>query len=283
MTKSRDEEYQLLFANEGHEGEEESVIWNASSGIIRSRERWSFVVYSSILLISLAFNAILLIEHHSSRCTDHGKSKYTGNTFDTPVTYHAYSPYWNPELNQSVMDNAWDDIDTSPLAIALHDEYAKEVGLGPSTRFPWDTERSVYYLKGYHDLHCLKLIRKAITSTSNNTTRSFSLNHILHCLEGLRQDIICAADDTPMPALDSHGVGDGQVRQCRDWEKMTKWATRLDQHACYKFDDYREATNTLELFAFCPEGSPYREVVEAYFEYHGHKDAYEVKAGDGEG
>jgi len=80
-----------------------------------------------------------------------------------------------------------------------------------------------------------------------------------------------------MPAAVAHHVGDGQVRQCRDWSKLVAWATRPDQHACYRFDDYREATNTLELFAFCPEDSPYLPFMKAYFEYHGHKDAYESK------
>lgn len=94
-------------------------------------------------------------------------------------------------------------------------------------------------------------------------------------MDGLRQDIVCAADDTPMPAPVSHHVGDGQSRRCRDWNQLISWATRMDQHACYQFDDYREATNTLELFAFCPPGSPYRAFQQAYFRYHGHKDPYE--------
>jgi hypothetical protein len=92
---------------------------------------------------------------------------------------------------------------------------------------------------------------------------------------------MCAADDTPMSAPLSHTAGDGRTRQCRDWDKLLAWATRPDQHACYEFDDYREATNTLELFAFCPPNSPYREFQQAYFEYHGHKDAYEL-SGDEE-
>ena len=86
---------------------------------------------------------------------------------------------------------------------------------------------------------------------------------------------MCTADDTPMPAAVAHHVGDGQIRRCRDWNKLMDWATRPDQHACHEFDDYREATNTLELFAHCPKDSPYRPVMEAYFEYHGHKEAYE--------
>lgn len=190
------------------------------------------------------------------------------------------------------MESAWDDIDTNAVAIALDNNFAKRVELSPSTQFPWDTDRSVYYVKGIHDLHCLvsgllgvhghrliivqKLIRKAIVSKHNGRDQPFSLQHIYHCLDGIRQDIMCNADDTPMPAPAAHHVGDGQVRQCRDWDKLQAWATRPDQNACYKWDDYREASNTLELFAFCPADSPYRAFQEAYFERHGHKDPYEL-------
>lgn len=105
---------------------------------------------------------------------------------------------------------------------------------------------------------------------------SFPTNHILHCLDSLRQDVMCIVDDTPMPAERLHHAENGQVRRCRNWEKMKIWATHPDQHACYRFDDYRMATNTLELFAFCPENSPYRSIANSYFDNYGHKDPYEV-------
>jgi hypothetical protein len=91
---------------------------------------------------------------------------------------------------------------------------------------------------------------------------------------------MCMADDTPMPAPARHHIGDGQIRQCRDWNQMINWALEPERHACYAWDDYREATNTLELFAHCPPESPYRDFQQAYFEYHGHKDPYEVKSGE---
>jgi hypothetical protein len=63
--------------------------------------------------------------------------------------------YWHPNASDSDMEAAWDDIDTNAMAVSLDDRYVKRVGLPPSTRFPWDTERSIYYVKGIHDLHCL--------------------------------------------------------------------------------------------------------------------------------
>ena len=78
-----------------------------------------------------------------------------GLTFETPTPYHAMTEYWHLNASDSAMEAAWDAIETNPLAIALDDSFAKRVELEPSTPFPWDTERSIYYVKGIHDLHCL--------------------------------------------------------------------------------------------------------------------------------
>ncbi|KAF2197264.1 hypothetical protein GQ43DRAFT_216034 [Delitschia confertaspora ATCC 74209] len=231
-----------------------------------------------VLLISILLNVLLIIytcTHQVSCESDLGKSLYSQNTFDTLIPYHSFTEYWDPNVNQSVADDAWDALDTNPVAVALSDKFVSQKGLSDSTRFPWDTERSVYYIKAYHDLHCLKLIRKAIINPSNLSEQRINLDHVFHCLDGLRQDIMCTADDTPMPAASPGVVGDGQLRLCRDWDKMVAWATRPDNHACHKFDDYREAINTLELFAFCPHDSPYYSTMKSYFEIHGHKQMYD--------
>lgn len=75
--------------------------------------------------------------------------------FDTPIPYQAMSEFWHPNATDNDMEAAWDAINTNPMAVALDDSFASNVGLSPSTPFPWDTERSVYYVKGIHDLHCL--------------------------------------------------------------------------------------------------------------------------------
>ena len=68
--------------------------------------------------------------------------------------------YWHPNASDSDMEAAWDAINTNAMAITLEDGFAKRMSLPPSTRFPWDTERSIYYIKGIHDLHCLVRIHK---------------------------------------------------------------------------------------------------------------------------
>ncbi|KAF2726800.1 hypothetical protein EJ04DRAFT_406875, partial [Polyplosphaeria fusca] len=229
-----------------------------------------------LLLFSLTSNAIVLISSSSFRCErDRGKSPYSGLSSDILLPFHSHSEYWDFHADPDIANRAWDAIDTNAMAVALRHNYAKKVGLGSSSPFPWDTERSIYYIKGLHNLHCLKLVRKAIVSNHSGENLTFSLNHVFHCIDSLRQDIMCAADDTPLRAAHEHRFGDGQMRRCRDWDKMVSWARQPEQHACFRWDDYREATNTLELFAFCSDDSPYKPVMEAYFDYHGHKDPYE--------
>ncbi|KAJ4362979.1 hypothetical protein N0V83_010096 [Neocucurbitaria cava] len=208
--------------------EKDGTAWNANSTEIIPTNTRSFVIFLSILLLSLSANVLLVMDNAKLRTARNtGKTVFTGLAFDTPIPYRAMSEYWHPNATDSEMEAAWDTIDTNAIAVALHDDWADSVGLAPSTRFPWDTERSVYYVKGVHDLHCLKLIRKAIVSKHNGDNHTFSLNHIYHCLDGIRQDIMCIADDTPMPASVAHHVGDGQIRQCRDWNNMRTTITLL--------------------------------------------------------
>ncbi|RMZ73333.1 Thioesterase domain-containing [Pyrenophora seminiperda CCB06] len=275
----RDEEENILEESE----EKDGVSWNSNSTEIIPTNTRSFVAYLSLLLLSLSANILLVMDNAKLRISHiPARSNFSGLAFDTDVPYHAMTKYWHPNASDSEMEAAWDAIDTNAMAVALDDRFAEHIGLPPSTRFPWDTERSVYYVKGIHDVHCLKLIRKAIASKHNGSDKSFNLLHIYHCLDGLRQDIMCIADDTPMPAPFAHQTGDGQIRQCRDWNKLVAWATRPDRHACYEFDDYRDATNTLENFAFCPPESPYRDFQQAYFDHHGHKDTYEQNGNEDE-
>ena len=100
--------------------------------------------------------------------------------------------------------------------------------------------------------------------------------HVLHCLDTLRQDMQCLADDTPMPTIPKkHHIGNGQIRQCRDFDALVEWSQDPERHACFKMiDEYREVPNSLEEFAFCREGSEEEATMMKYFEEWGHKDPF---------
>lgn len=52
-------------------------------------------------------------------------------------------------------DELWNGMDTDPIVVALSDDYAQQHDLKISGRFPWDDEKGIYFLKGFHNLHCL--------------------------------------------------------------------------------------------------------------------------------
>ena len=191
------------------------------------------------------------------------------------MTYHAHSDYWGK--NDTLADELWDALDIDPVTIAVDDSWSEEKGLPETERFPWDNEKGLFYIKGLHDLHCLKMLRHAIVSLDRGHDASVQFGHLYHCLDGLRQTVICTADDTPMrsvPGVD-HTLGDGQQFMCRDWNKMIQWAQQPDKEACWTMiDDYKPIKHKLERHAFCPKDSPYYETMSKYFEIHGHKQAF---------
>ncbi|TGO84856.1 hypothetical protein BPOR_0457g00010 [Botrytis porri] len=88
-----------------------------------------------------------------------------------------------------------------PHVVALDDEWAIEHYL--VFRFPWDPEaRGIYFLKALHGLHCLKVLRRAFNDYERGDEIGSSAGHVHHCLDALRQDMMCNADDSPMPMND---------------------------------------------------------------------------------
>lgn len=155
--------------------EKDGTAWNANDTEIIPTNTRSFAVFLSLLLLSLSANILLVMDNAKLRIAhSHEKTAFSGLTFDTPMSYHAMTAYWNPNASESDMEAAWDAIDTGPMAVALDDSFVQRAKLPPTDRFPWDTERSVYYLKGIHDLHCL--VRASRVSRSSLTTYSRNIS-----------------------------------------------------------------------------------------------------------
>lgn len=89
--------------------------------------------------------------------------------------------------------------------------------------------------------------------------------HGFHCLDSLRQDVLCYADDTPRytgEGQSNQSSGFHQTRKCRDWDQLETWA--MQHTACYRFLD-NSVYDTLDRHKFCPEGSPYNEQIERMY------------------
>lgn len=112
------------------------------------------------------------------------------------------------------------------------------VRLGPRRRF--------YGLSVYHQIHCLDSLRWAILGREHSTRSAHILQteqvreipHTHHCLNYLRQTILCNADLTlePEVILGSNDVGEGLgvTHVCQDWSKIHQFV----ENNAREFDEW---------------------------------------------
>ncbi|RYP73135.1 hypothetical protein DL771_003771 [Monosporascus sp. 5C6A] len=180
--------------------------------------------------------------------------------------------YSDEEESGSELDKLWDaSIPWESGIIALDNEEARVMDLPESQPFPWDGRRkSIYIVNAHHILHCVRNIYISIQQYRTNKTQTISYPHILHCLDSLRVETMCTADDTLryVPLNSAHGYrpGDGQPRKCRDWSKVQEFVEAHDP--CYRYlnPGDKELSN-LERFKFCPRDSQYLPKIRQYFGY----------------
>jgi len=218
------------------------------------------------LICSIFGNVLLLVQKRQCTSGDSASaSEFAGLVYDTSIVYNT----WTEFQDATSRDRAWREFDLTPLEVLLTDSEARDHGIEPSVyRFPWDRDRGVYYLKAFHDLHCLKVIKQALAHPSEER-----LEHTFHCLDALRQDIMCAANDTPMPVVElPNKIGDGQIVQCRNYDALVQWTREPERFPCYNrtVDTGLSLENRIEAYAYCPEDSPFYSTQQAYFAKWGH-------------
>ncbi|KAF4626049.1 hypothetical protein G7Y89_g12113 [Cudoniella acicularis] len=95
------------------------------------------------------------------------------------------------------------------------------------------------------------------------TNQTQTLKHVVHCLDVLRSEVMCTADDTPLGFRfqEINQTERAPKRKCRDWNKLVEYAT--ENSACFRrYDPSDPRYDTFEEFMFCPPGSPYNAVIE---------------------
>lgn len=161
--------------------------------------------------------------------------------------------------NETLQDQLWHDINVDAAVVALPDEWAVRHDLRTAQRFPWDQTKGIYILHGFHNLHCLKIVYLSLAEYRRGDPQSRSWHHISHCLDALRRQILCDADDTPRATDRRVEVVSGlwQHRKCRSWGELEEFAK---QHTgCYKRPENPEGglPSKLDRFKHCPPGSGY--------------------------
>lgn len=90
---------------------------------------------------------------------------------------------------------------------------------------------------------------------------------MLHCIDALRLEVLCSADDTPRYNIPNNtpNSGLGQYRQCKDWSKLESWAQK--HSGCYRYSNFsvnKENDQVAARMVFCPPGSPYEAKAQEY-------------------
>ena len=199
-------------------------------------------------------------------------SLYADLERDVPIPYQDVSIFNHP--NRTIADGAWDSWVVDPGIVALPHKWVKHKMLPQAQHWPWDGDKGIYLLNGYHNLHCLvsetehesdksdwlqQLIRETIIGAAEGKPArddaEKTLGHNLHCIESLRQDTLCHADDTPRYTGYSKKEVSGvlQTRMCRSFDKLEAWARA--HTACYR-DIGRDVKDfpRIEKYKFCPDG-----------------------------
>jgi len=230
---------------------------------------WVWLAVTISLLLNFALVVERFILKPKPECLE--RSEFAGLTWDVPIPWVHNTEYANTNLSEA--SELWEAIDFDSGFIALPNDYAQSKSLPPAQEFVWDTTKGIYVVNAYHSLHCLKSIHASLTEYSLGRTQSYPLEHVTHCIDSLRREVLCTADDTPRwtsrTADPESGVG--QNRQCRDWSKLEEWVAKYN--SCYnRIDEEASKGPEIERYKFCPPGSPYREVMKAYFSRVLHKE-----------
>ncbi|CCD52292.1 hypothetical protein BofuT4_P080870.1 [Botrytis cinerea T4] len=243
------------------EGSEPFSLRNSS----RASSRRPILNFICAILFFFASNAVtwyMSSTYHKKHVSF--RTPYAGLERDTISIIDGHDPY--TDVNDTLRDQLWLDINVDDGMVALPDEYVEKMGLPVSQRFPWDESKGIYLLQAHHNLHCARSVYISLMEYRKDIPQTRSHHHIIHCLDALRRDVICNADDiprftTPDPVPET---GHGQLRQCRNWDKLNDWAK--EHNACYRYI-HEQSGNfpEIERFVWCPEGSPYRKEVDKYF------------------
>jgi hypothetical protein len=109
----------------------------------------------------------------------------------------------------------------------VHIASPSEVGLAPNSGVV-DGRDNVYMISAMDQLHCLQQLQIMLLHNTDESSPEAGgeKNHAAHCINYLRQSVICSADDT-LEGPDQHPEagqsrlrGQGVTHQCRSWDGL---------------------------------------------------------------
>ncbi|KXT08109.1 hypothetical protein AC579_1904 [Pseudocercospora musae] len=151
---------------------------------------------------------------------------------------------WTAPAGKEV-DTAWKELGINDMGFVLPEVVGREV-------FNLDRRQHVLLPKGYfvdkrqegfpvlvqatHDLHCLNELRKALYfnydyyrqfHNDSLVSPAFRIDHTSHCLDNLRERLMCTADVGVVPSVwirhDDNTIQFGREHKCHNYESVLQW------------------------------------------------------------
>ncbi|KAF4447024.1 Tat pathway signal sequence [Fusarium albosuccineum] len=133
-------------------------------------------------------------------------------------------------------EKAWTQL-MDPYIVQITGKEAEGISR-PTSKISKDPDYYITSLDVYHQLHCLNDIRKMVRdyNTTEGVLGRLQTMHKFHCIDSLRQSLMCNADlslihwywaDHP----GKHFPNATTTHICRKWSKIEEWAVshRLDE------------------------------------------------------
>jgi len=209
----------------------------------RRRNVYHALAYSSLIFLNLALLGLLLGD------TDLGAKSKNGDSCVRPQLVFSgpresgATIYERRRLFRSLKDNpftgdprpeydeAWRDI-IEPMTVRITPEEYERADLGADTLAMRDGSGYVGEMAVYHELHCIKRLRRYLHLDYYNVTmtadeRQFEDIHIDHCLEYWREAAMCRGDPSMTTMFWRDGLPTSRAysdHECANWEALDTWA-----------------------------------------------------------
>ncbi|KAF2788874.1 hypothetical protein K505DRAFT_393733 [Melanomma pulvis-pyrius CBS 109.77] len=133
------------------------------------------------------------------------------------------------------LDELWEDLYNFGISKINREDAMKLPN--KTSALPGDEEHYITELDVFHQLHCLNRLRKALSPDYYNLTfvddqseeAETERMHIRHCIEHIRQGIVCNADISTVywawsPARNATLADARITHTCRDFDAIKNWA-----------------------------------------------------------
>ncbi|KAI0359763.1 hypothetical protein OH77DRAFT_1501557 [Trametes cingulata] len=169
----------------------------------------SIAVQSVILLVAALANLCYIAWHTQQAFKPVQEREYSYYAHDFPEILPLPSPVGTVQV---VMEES---VHYAPLGNQSEDAWASTTTTGGGYVRLGPTDR-MFAVSMFHEMHCLRTINRAFSKTTGATPP-----HLQHCLNYIRQNILCSPDLTLEPGnfeeRDFEVERIGGTHTCKDW------------------------------------------------------------------